>query len=369
MVNLEALRRNVAVLKGVAGAAEVMAVVKADAYSHGLLPAAQAALRGGATWLGVAVLDEAFALRAGGITAPVLAWLASPGERYAKAIDESIDLAVHSPAQLREIAAAATQRGATARVHLKVDTGMGRGGLGGPEWPALVRLARSVEREGSVRVVGVWSHLACADEPVSRATRTQLVAFGEALTVADRAGLRPSVRHIANSAATLTTPSSHYDLVRCGLAIYGVDPLVHPRPRDSAGLEPVMTLCARVAHTKRVPRGTPVSYGATYVTPTETTLAIVPIGYADGVPRSASGCGPVQVNDSRFQVAGRVCMDQFVVDVGDADVQPGDEVTLFGSGRRGEPRVTDWAAVAGTIPYELLTRVSSRVTRVYIPAH
>lgn len=367
VVDLEALRRNVAGLKAAAGAAEVMAVVKADAYSHGLLPSAEAALRGGATWLGVAVLDEALALRAGGVTAPVLAWLFAPGEQYATAIAESIDLAVHGTAQLRDVAAAAVEAGATARVHLKVDTGMGRGGTSGPEWRALVTLARSLEAEGAVRVEGVWSHLACADEPANPANQAQLAAFADAVEVAERAGLTPSVRHIANSAATLTAPSSHYDLVRPGLATYGINPLAQPERFEIAALEPVMRLCARIAHTKRVPQGTAVSYSGSYLTTKETTLAIVPLGYADGVPRSASGSGPVQINGNRYRVTGRVCMDQFVVDVGDADVQPGDEVTLFGSGGTGEPCVTDWATLAGTIPYELLTRVGGRVTRVYLP--
>jgi alanine racemase len=365
VIDLDAIRDNVAALRSRARTCEVMAVVKADAYSHGLVPSARAALAGGATRLGVAVLGEAFALRTAGVTAPVLAWLAVPGAPYRRAIDENIDLAVHTIDQLHEISSAAADSGHTAQIHLKVDTGMGRGGAATDDWPGLVEQARARELDGLVRVAGVWSHLASADEPGEPSIGRQLTMFDEALEVAARGGVRPDVRHIANSAATLYLPEGHYDMVRPGIAVYGVDPLPTELRSPTVALRPAMTLEARLAQVKRVPAGTPVSYGQTYATPDATTLAVVPLGYADGVPRSASGIGPVHVHGRRCAVAGRVCMDQFVIDIGDEPAAAGDEVVLFGPGDRGEPTATDWADAAGTIAYEILTRIGGRVTRIY----
>ncbi|MDJ0418829.1 alanine racemase [Rhodococcus opacus] len=365
VIDLDAIRDNVATLRATARTAEVMAVVKADAYSHGLVPVARAALRGGASRVGVAVLDEAFALRAAGITAPVFAWLAAPGAPYQRAIVEDIDLAAHSVGQLHEIAYAAACSGQVARVHLKVDTGMGRGGTAVDDWPALTLRARDLEAEGLLRVEGVWSHLACADEPGSTSIARQLTVFDEALAIAARNGLQPTVRHIANSAGTLSVPQSHYDLVRPGIAIYGVNPMPRELHASMPVLRPAMTLRAHLTQVKRVPAGTPVSYGHTYSTAANTTLAVVPLGYADGIPRSASGAGPVQVNGRRHTVTGRVCMDQFVVDVGNDDVVPGDEIVLFGPGDHGGPTAIDWADAAGTIAYEIFTRIGGRAVRVY----
>ncbi|MFI6433398.1 alanine racemase [Rhodococcus oryzae] len=365
IIDLDAIRDNVAALRSRAVTAEVMAVVKADAYSHGLVPAARAALAGGASRLGVAVLEEAFALRSAGITAPVLAWLAVPGAPYRRAIDENIDLAVHTIEQLSKISCAAADSGRIAHIHLKVDTGMGRGGAATDDWPDLVERARARELDGLVRVTGIWSHLACADEPGEPSIGRQLMVFDEALEVAARGGVRPDLRHIANSAATLYLPESHYDMVRPGISVYGVDPLPAEHRSPTVALRPAMTLEARIAQVKRVPGGTPVSYGHTYATSDTTTLAVVPLGYADGVPRSASGIGPVHVHGRRRAVAGRVCMDQFVIDIGDEPAAAGDEVVLFGPGDHGEPTATDWAEAAGTIAYEILTRIGGRVTRIY----
>ncbi|EMY36124.1 alanine racemase [Arthrobacter crystallopoietes BAB-32] len=364
IIDLDAISENVAALRSVARSDDLMAVVKADGYSHGLVQAARAALAGGATFLGAAVLEEAFALREAGIDAPVFAWLASPGAPYAEAIRRDIQLAAYSTDQLADIARAAADAGRPARLHLKVDTGMWRGGAAPADWPELVRTARRAEQDGLVEVVGVWSHLACADEPGHPSIAAQLAVFDEAVAVARAAGLRPRYRHIANSAATLSLPESHFDLVRPGISVYGINPLP-PEARDGLPrLRPAMTLAASVVQTKRAPAGSGISYGHTQRTERETTLAVVPLGYADGVFRSASSAGPVQLGGSRYRVAGRVCMDQFVVDVGDDEVAAGDRVVLFGDGDA--PTAEEWAVAAGTIPYEVLTRIGPRVPRTYI---
>jgi alanine racemase len=366
IIDLAAIRSNVAALRRRAGQAEVMAVVKADGYGHGLVPSATAAVAGGATWLGVANVEEAVAVRAAGLTGPrILSWLAAPGERWGDALAAEVDVAAYSRWQLGEIAEAAASRGTTARVHLKVDTGLSRGGAHIRDWPALVDAALSAQAEGTVQVVGVWSHLACADEPGHPSVPRQLEAFGEALAFADRVGLSPEVRHLANSAGTLTVPESRLDLVRIGIAAYGLCP-VRGMSDAEAGLVPAMTMRARLALVKRVPAGEGVSYGHRYVTSRETTLGLVPLGYADGVPRAASNVGPVWVADRRRRIAGTVCMDQFVIDLGDDPSAEGDEVVLFGPGTSGEPTAHDWAAATGTISYEIVTRIGSRVPRRHV---
>jgi alanine racemase len=366
-IDLGAIRDNTATLTELAaGGAQVMAVVKADGYGHGLLPSARAAVEGGATWLGCAFLEEALAVRAAGIGVPLLAWLTVPGEDLAPAVAAGIDVAAYSTAQLDALVAAARTSGTTARVQLKVDTGLSRGGATPEQWPELCAAAARAEASGELRATGVWSHFAFADGgPDHPGNGRQRTVFAEALDVADRAGLRPEVRHLANSAATLTAPATHYDLVRPGLAVYGLSPVPQlGAPRDF-GLRPAMTLASTVALTKRVPAGSGVSYLHRYTTDRETTLALVPLGYADGVPRGATNCGPVQLAGVRRTVAGTVCMDQFLLDVGDDEVVPGDEVLLFGPGDDGEPTAQDWADVLGTIDYEIVTRVGARVPRVH----
>ena len=365
-VDLGAIRANVAELKRRAGDAGVMAVVKADAYGHGLVPSAQAAVEGGASWLGVTVIEEALALRAAGISARILAWIGIPGEPWADAIDADVDLSVNAPWTVAEIATAAVARGTTARIQLKADTGLGRGGATAPDWAALVDAVLREEAAGTVKVVGIWSHLAYADAPGHPTVARQREAFRDAIAYAERKGLRPEVRHLANSAATLTSTETHYDLVRPGLAVYGLSPVPEVASADALGLRPAMTLRAAVALTKRVAAGQGVSYGHTYVTDRPTTLALIPIGYADGVPPHASNGGPVQIAGERRTVAGRVCMDQFVIDVGDLDVAAGDEVVLFGPGDRGEPTAQDWAVAAGTISYEIVSRIGGRTRRTYV---
>ena len=367
VIDLDAIRDNVAALAGHAGSAGVMAVVKADGYGHGLLPSARAAVRGGATWLGVAQLGEAMALRAAGLTVPVLSWLHVPGSDFAAALAADVDLSVSALWALEEIATAARRIGRPARIHLKVDTGLGRNGAFGDDWPDLLAAARRLEAEGAVRVVGVWSHFVYADAPDHPTVRLQQERFIEAVALAERAGCDLEVRHLANSAATLTNPGARFDLVRPGLAVYGLSPVPDLGDPASFGLTPAMTFVADLAVTKAVPAGQGVSYGHQYVTDRDTTLALVPVGYADGIPRNATNVGPVGIGGVRHTVAGRVCMDQFVVDVGpEQEVRPGQEVVIFGRGGPGEPTAEDWARATGTISYEIVTRIGARVPRIYV---
>ncbi|MFJ2820278.1 alanine racemase [Streptomyces toxytricini] len=368
-IDLDAVRDNVRALRARAPRAALMAVVKADAYGHGAVPCARAALEAGAAWLGTATPQEALALRAAGIDAPLLCWLWTPGGPWREAVEAGIDVSVSGMWALREVQDAARAAGRTARIQLKADTGLGRAGCQPADWAELVGAAAAAEAEGTVRVTGIWSHFACADEPGHPSIPLQLTAFGDMLAYAEKEGLEPEVRHIANSPATLTLPESHYDLVRCGLAVYGVSPAPELGTSAELGLRPAMSLKASVALVKTVPAGQGVSYGHHYTTDAETDLALIPAGYADGVPRHASGRGPVAVGGRIRHVAGRVAMDQFVVDLGrdhgPRRVRPGDEAVLFGSGEHGEPTAEDWAQAADTIAYEIVTRIGARVPRVY----
>ncbi|MDQ2582501.1 alanine racemase [Saccharothrix yanglingensis] len=357
VIDLDNLRHNVAHLDALAPGAGTMAVVKADGYGHGAVEVARAAVQAGAAWLGSCSLDEALRLRAAGLTAPILAWLDPPGTDYAPGVEQGIDLSASSPRQLDDIADAATRAGRTARVHLKVDTGLSRGGCPPADWPELVEKAAKTP---NVRVHAVWSHLAVADEVGHPATDAQAARFDDAFREARAAGLDP-LRHLANSAALLTRPDLHFDLVRPGIAIYGLNPV--PVPAD---LRPVMTFRSSVALTKRIGVGESVSYGMTWTAKSDTTLALVPVGYADGVPRALSNRMHVWLGGRRRPVVGRVCMDQVVVDCGDDRPAEGDEVVLFGTGERGEPTVREWADTTGTIDYEIVTGMyRPRVTRVY----
>ena len=359
-VDLTAITGNVAALRELVRGSQVMAVVKADGYGHGMVPAARAALAGGASWLGVADLAEAVALRRGGITAPVLC-LMTFGDP-AEAVSHDVDLTAGSVAFVARIEAAADQAGVRARLHLKADTGLTRGGATPADWPGLVEAALEAQARGSVRVVGLWSHFACADIPGHPSVAAQLATFADAVAFAEKAGVTPEVRHIANTAAGLTVPESRFDLVRFGGAVYGLSTLPGGAP---SWLRPAMTLRARLAMVKRVPAGTGVSYGHRYVTSRETTLGLVPLGYADGVPRTAAGRTLVSARGRRWPIAGTVCMDQFVVDFGDEPVAAGDEVVLFGPGDDGEPTAQEWGEALGTISYDLATGVGARVPRTY----
>jgi alanine racemase len=339
--------------------------VKADGYGHGLVPSARAALAGGATWLGVAMLDEAVALRAAGVSERVLAWLWTPAETAAlrAALAADVDISVSSFQQLELVVATAAELGRAARVHLKIDTGLARNGVTAEQWPQLVTAVVQAAATGVVETTGIWSHFVYADSPGHPMIASQVERFIEAVDVARRLGMVPEVRHLANSAATVTLPAAHFDLVRPGVAVYGLSPV--PSQGDF-GLVPAMTLRSTLANVKRVGPDQGVSYGHQYRTTAASTLALVPLGYADGVPRAATNVGPVALNGRRYTISGRVCMDQFVVDIGDADASEGDPVVLFGPGTSGEPTAQDWADVLDTIHYEIITRIGARVPRSYV---
>jgi len=367
VVDLDAIRDNVAALRRRVGDARMMTVVKADGYGHGLVESARAARAGGADWLGVAVAEEALALRAAGDTGPLLMWLAVPGEDWTPLLDAGVDVTATTVSQVDEIAAASRSLGVRARVQLKVDTGLARGGATEEHWPRLVEAAADAEQAGALRVTGIWSHFACSDEPGHPANDAQEKAFSQALKVVDAVGLEPEVRHLSNSAGALLRPSAAYDLVRCGIASYGLSPAPGVITSAELGLRPAMTARARLALVKRVPAGTAVSYGHTWTTDRETTLGLVPVGYGDGVPRHASSTAHVLVGGRQRQVAGRVCMDQLVVDLGGDPVAAGDTAVLFGTGEDGGPTAQDWAEACGTISYEIVTRIGGRFARRHVP--
>jgi alanine racemase len=363
VVDLDAVGHNTALFATHTDAA-VMAVVKANGFGHGAVQVSTAALAAGATWLGVATCAEALHLRAGGITAPILSWVHTPDEDFSAALIARVDLSVSSSAHLRAIAANAASIGITANVHLKADTGLHRNGAQPTEWQELVLQARDLERAGHVRVRGVWSHLISGTDPDGVQVRSQTTLFDESVGLAREAGLRPEVRHLANSVAALAAPATHYELVRPGIGLYGME----PHPTRVFGLRGAMTLRARLILVKRVPAGSGVSYEHDYTTGRASTLALVPLGYADGLPWSAASRAQVWIAGRRYPVAGRIAMNQFVVDLGDDTARIGDEVVVFGPGTDGEPTVPEWAQWARTIPHEIVTGIGAGVSRRYTHA-
>lgn len=362
VVDVAAIRHNVRILKdlvSVDGPVRVMSVVKADGYGHGMVESAAAARDGGADWLGVATIDEALALRAAGDRGPLLCWLSAPGDDFAAAVAAGVELTAYSVDELDEMAAVGG-----ARVQLKVDTGLSRGGAARADWQAFFAAATAHEAAGRVRITGIWSHFAASDEPAHPANDAQEAAFRDALVMAGAAGLDPEVTHLANSAAAILRPSSHFDLVRCGIASYGLDPAPGVSPR--LGLRPAMTVRARLVMSKQVAAGDGVSYGHTWCAEEDTTVGLVPAGYGEGIPRAAGNTASVWVGDARRPIRGRVCMDQLVVDLQGELPPPGTEVILFGPGDLGEPTAQDWADAVGTINYEIVTRVGGRLARRHI---
>lgn len=355
LINLSAISANVKKLKATSGTS-LMAVVKADAYGHGLAPVAKAALSAGADWLGVALVEEAHSLRAAGITAPILAWLVPPGSDYAAAIDAQIDLAVPSLTVFNEIVAT----GKHARIHIEVDTGMTRGGFL-QEWPEFLNSDFT-----KVEVVGIFSHFARADEVNEVQNQTQLARFESAISDLSAIGIKPAIKHLSNSAATLTNQSSSFDLVRTGIAMYGLTPdLEHLGTSKSLGLTAAMEIRAKLHLVKQVPANSPVGYGATESTSRDTLLGVVAMGYADGIPRVAKAAG-IFFAGKRCPIIGRVSMDQFVVDLGpESTAKAGDYVTIFNSGAAGEFTAEDWGSASGSINYEITTRIGPRVPRIH----
>ena len=356
-VDLAAITRNVEVIRAAVAPAKVMVVVKANGYGHGAIPVAGAAVAGGADWLGVVDISEAITLRDAGIEVPILSWLHDPGASFGEAITAGIDIGVNYLDQLEAVAATS----GTASVHLKVDTGLSRNGASEAEWEQLFSRAAELERAGSIRVRGLFSHLANTS---ARDDEEQVARFTDALERARAAGLEPELAHLAASGGALGMPQARFDLVRIGISAYGLSPF---DDGDSAaiGVIPAMELSAGIASVKRVPAGSGVSYGYRYTTTAETTLALVPIGYADGIPRHGSNAAPVSINGRTYRVCGTIAMDQFVVDVGDDAVAVGDRAVLFGDPATGVPSAHDWAVASGTINYEIVTRIGNRVVRSY----
>ena len=354
-IDLTAIAANVKKLKATCGT-ELMAVVKADAYGHGLVPVANAAISAGATWLGVALVEEARALRVAGITAPILAWLVPPGSDYAAAIDAQIDLAIPSLDIFKEIVAT----GKRARIHIEVDTGMTRGGFL-DEWTEFLRSDFS-----NVEIVGIFSHFARADEVNEKQNQDQLAKFNEAIADLAAIGINPPIKHLANSAATITNQSASFDLVRTGIAMYGLTPdLEHLGTSQSLGLLAAMEVRAKLHLVKKVPANSPVGYGATESTSRETYLGVVAMGYADGIPRIAKSAG-VFFAGKRCPIIGRISMDQFVVDLGpETAAKAGDYVVIFNNGALGEFTAEDWGLASSSINYEMTTRIGPRVPRIY----
>ena len=357
-VNLNAISNNVKSIKSKVRA-EILAVVKADAYGHGLVPVAKCAIDAGATWLGVALLEEAISLRESGIKAPIVSWLTPPSADFKKAIELDIDLAIPSLKHLELIVAAGKALGKKPRVHIEVDTGMSRGGLLG-EWPEFLIAVAGAD----IDVVGFWSHFARADEPGEIANQNQLIEFEGKLEELIAIGITPKYVHLANSAAILTNSSSHKNIVRLGIAMYGLSPDVKTMgSSQDLDLEPAMTLKAEIHLVKRVPAGSPVGYGGTQITSRDTKLAVIAIGYADGIPRNASSAVGVFAAGRKAAIIGRVSMDQFVVDLGaDSNAVAGEVVEVFGPLGYS---IDDWAGASGTINYEIVTRIASRVPRIY----
>jgi alanine racemase len=363
VVDLAAIRHNVRTLKVLVAPAALMTIVKADGYGHGIVESARAARQGGADWIGVATVPEALRLREDGDTGPLLCWLTLPADvedgSLARAVEHGVDVTAYTVDRLDQIA----DVGGTPRIQLKVDTGLSRGGGALADWQALVERAAEHERNGQVKMTGVWSHFACSDEPAHPANDEQHQRFEQALQTARDAGLRPEVRHLANSAAAILRPSSRYDVVRVGLASYGLDPA--PDIPHGTDLRPAMTVRAPLALSKTIKRGEGVSYGHTWVAHDDTTVGLVPVGYGDGVPRHGSNVLEVAVDGVRRPVRGRVCMDQVVVDLRGELPEPGTEIVLFGPGDHGEPTAQEWAVACGTISYEIVTRIGGRLERRY----
>jgi alanine racemase len=367
-IDLAAFRANVATLQAHSGV-PAMVVVKADGYGHGMLECAREARVAGAKWLGVATPAEALMLREAGDAGPVLAWLYGVEEDLAPLVAADVDVSAHSVEQISRLTAAAATSQHRARVHLKIDTGLSRGGAASSEWQQVCTAAADAEHAGAIEVVGIWSHLAAADEPGHPSVPVQLEAFQRGYEQARAAGLEPTLRHLANSAGALVVPEARLDLVRVGIAAYGIDPAPGIAALAGVTLRPVMRLRSQLVNVKQIPAGAGVSYGWTWTAEAATTVGLVPLGYGDGIPRHASNRAWVGWSGGRVPVRGRVCMDQFVVELGPGEVvEPGEEVILFGPGDRGEPTAAEWASWCDTIGYEIVTRIGTRVPRRYLHA-
>ena len=364
-INLSAITQNFKSIKS-RTTADVLAVVKADAYGHGLIPVSKALEEAGADWFGTALLEEAINLRKAGILKPIISWLTPLGEDFKSAIDLDIDLGIPSIDLLDEVIKTASLTGKTARIHLEIDTGMSRGGVLS-EWDQLIKSVLAGVNLKQLKVIGIWSHFARADEPDELMNQEQLSLFEEKVNQAKAAGIDAQFIHIANSAALFTNKSAHKNIIRSGIALFGLSPDVKTiGDSSSLGLKPAMKLKAKLNLVKEVKAGSSVGYGGTAVLKSDTKLGVVALGYADGIPRNTNNLAGVFVDKKRAPIIGRVSMDQFVVDLGiTSTAKTGDEVIVFGDGSSGEYTVDEWAKAANTINYEIITRIGPRVPRIY----
>ena len=364
-INLSAIADNLKLIKGKTNA-QLLAVVKADAYGHGLIQVGRAAEAAGANWLGTALLEEGIALRNSGIKVPIISWLTPLGEDFKTAINLDIDLSISSIELLTEVIAAGKVVKKIPRVHIEVDTGMSRGGVG-DDWQLFLTELDKAARANEINIIGIWSHFARADEPGQAMNPEQLNTFEDRIKSASDVGIKPEFIHIANSAAALTNNSAHKNIIRWGISLYGLSPDIdNLGDSKSLKLKPAMRLKAKLHLVKAVKAGVSVGYGGTAITKSDTKLGVVTLGYADGVPRNANNLAGVFVDGKRAPLIGRVSMDQFVVDLGiNSSAKTGDEVIVFGDGSSGEYTADEWAKASGTINYEIVTRIGSRVPRIY----
>jgi alanine racemase len=362
IIDLDAIAFNLGVMRERAGGVKVCGVVKANAYGHGMIEVARKLEEAGVDYLGVADVSEALQLRSAGIDAPILAWLHDPQEMFVEALNEGIELGLANEDHLNRVAAAAEITGRLARVHLKVDTGLNRNGASAAEWGSVLRLASALVAEGFIQVVGIFSHLSSTGEAEDLA---QIARFDAAVEQVRAAGIQFELRHLTASDGSLNYPQARYEMVRVGVALYGLSPFADHHSKEY-GLRPAMTATAQVTQVKRVPAGEGVSYGYMHHTSAETTLALVPVGYAEGLPRNASGRATVSIHGKSYAISSRIAMDQFVLDVGDDDVNAGDLVTIFGDPAAGVPSADDLAVASDTINYEIVTRMGGRFNRIYL---
>ena len=361
-VDLGAIRRNVSrVGERLSRGTQIMAVVKADGYGHGAVPVARAALQAGATWLGVILVEEGIRLREAGIDAPVLLLHEAPANRLDEALANDLTPVVFTEQGLAAIGEAAERAGRTVRAHLKIDTGLNRLGV---LWRHAEELAAAIAKEGRVEIEAIFTHFAFADDPTNAFIDTQLQRFNETCERLAVLGIEPAFRHVANSAASITRPDAHYDAVRLGIAMYGLSP--GPKCDGIVDLDPAMTLRARVARVTRVSAGEAVSYGHTWRATRDATIASIPLGYADGWARGLSNRAPVLIGGRRYPAVGTVCMDSFMVDLGDDGCAVGDEAVLIGAQESERVTADEHAAALNTINYEIVTRMSPRLPRVYL---
>ena len=364
-INLSAIAENLKLIKSKTSA-QVLAVVKADAYGHGLIEVAKAAEKAGADWFGTALLEEGIALRNNGITKPIISWLTPIGEDFKSAIHLDIDLSISSIELLNEIISVGKSLNKVPRVHIEIDTGMNRGGFG-DEWGLLLPEIVKAVKANEIKAIGIWSHFARADEPNEVMNKSQLDVFTQKVKQINDAGVSPEFIHIANSAAALSNEAAHKNIIRWGIGLYGLSPdVINMGDSKSLGLKPAMKLFAKLQLVKAVKAGQSVGYGGTAITKSDTKLGVVTLGYADGVPRNANNSAGIFVAGKRAPIIGRVSMDQFVVDLGtNSSAKTGDEVIVFGDGSQGEYTIDDWAKACGTINYEIVTRIGVRVPRIY----